>query len=71
MTKVISPQSFLVDEIPCHVKDLHPHHNLTMSEEDSDGTSESRAESLLHDKDEKSGNSLDEGAETEPLSLPL
>ena len=50
--KVIDPQSFLVDGKPSHVKDLHPYHSLTTSEEDSNGTSESEAESLLHnDKD--------------------
>ena len=45
--KIISPQLFLVDRIPCHVKDLCTRPSLTKSEEDFDNTSESGAESLL------------------------
>ena len=64
--KVISPQSFLVDGICCHVKDLHPCHSPTIPEEDSNGTSESGAESLLHDnEDVESDNSLKEQAKAE------
>ena len=73
MTEVVSPQSSLVDRIPCHMKDLHPQHSVTLLEEISDGTpSESKAESLLCDsEDAGSDNSPEEKAEAEPTSMPL
>ena len=73
MTKVISPQSVLVDGVLCHVKDLRPQHKLTSLEKDSYGTpSESEAESLLCDTTEtESDNSLEEGAVVEPPPVPL
>ena len=40
MTKIIRLQSFPVDGIPHHVKDLRPCFSITTSEEDSDDTSE-------------------------------
>ena len=55
VTGVISPQPFLVDGIPRHVKDLCPRFSFTAPEKDSDGTyesdnaSESGAENLLFD----------------------
>ena len=62
MTKIISPQLILVDEILRHVKDLHPHHCVITPEEDSDSTmsSERRAESLVQD----------DGEDSEPDSVP-
>ena len=73
VTKVISPQSVLVDGVPRHVKDLHTQHSLTLLEEDSDGTpSESEAESLLCDtEDTESDDSPEEGAVVEPPPVPL
>ena len=53
------------DRIPRHMKDLRTQHSVTLLEEDSDGTHESEAESLLCD------NSPEEGAEAEPPSMPL
>ena len=51
VTKIINPQSILVDEIPRYVKDLRPRHYVITPEVDSDSTtsSERRAESLLQD----------------------
>ena len=62
MTKIITPQSILVDGIPHHVKDLHPRHCVITLEEDSNSTtsSERRAESLLQDV----------GEDSEPDSAP-
>ena len=56
MTKIHSPQSILVDRIPCHIKDLHPRHCVITPEEDSNSTTspERRAESLLQDDREDS-----------------
>ena len=56
VTKIISPQSILVDGIPCHVKDLRLRHFVITPEEDSDSTttSERKAESLLQDDGEDS-----------------
>ena len=63
MTEVISPQFVLVDGVPCYVKDLPPRYCVTLLEEDSDGTPESEAESLLcGTEDTESDNSLEEGA---------
>ena len=47
VTKIIGPQSILVDGIPRHIKDLHPRHCVITPEEDSDSTTspERRAES--------------------------
>ena len=70
--KIISPQLFLVDRIPCHVKDLCTRPSLTKSEEDFDNTSESGAESLLlEEENTESDNLPEDGAEAEPLSLSL
>ena len=73
MTKVISPKSFLVDGIPCHVRDLHLRHSVNLLEEDFDGTpSETEVESLVCDtEDAESDNSSEEEAEAEPLSMSL
>ena len=73
MTKVISPQSVLVDRVTRHIKDLHLRHSVTSVEEDSDGTpSESKAESILYDtEDTESDNLPDKGAVVEPLPVPL
>ena len=75
VTKIISPQSILVDGIPCHVKDLRPRHCVITSEEDSDSTTstERRAESLLQDDGEDSelDNAPAEEAEAGPHFLPL
>ena len=73
VTKVITPQSILVDGIPGHIKVLHPRHSLTSLEEDSDGTpSDSEAESLLCDtKNTESDDSPEEGAVVEPQPVPL
>ena len=73
VTEVISPQSVLVDGIPCHVKDLRLRHCVTSLEEDSDGTpSESEAESLLCDsEDTVSDDSPEEGDVAEPPLVPL
>ena len=73
VTKIISPQSILVDGIPCHVKDLCPRHCVVTLEEDSDSitSSERRAESLLQDdrKDSEPDSAPTEEAEAGP-SLP-
>ena len=75
VTKIISPQSILVDRIPCHVKDLCPHHCVITPEENSDSTtsSERRAESLLQDdgEDSEPDSAPTEEAEAGPLFLPL
>ena len=73
VTKVISPQSVLVDRVPRHIKDLRPQHSVTSLEEDSDGTpSESETESLLCDtEDTESAGSPEEGAVAEPPLVPL
>ena len=74
MTKIISPQSILVDEIPHHVKDLYPHHCVVILEEDSSTTSsEKRAESLLQDdgEDSEPDSARTEEAEAGPTFLPL
>ena len=73
VTKVISPQSILVDGVPYHVKDLHQRHSVTSMEEDSDGTpSESEAESLLCDTDDtESDDSPEERAMAESPPVPL
>ena len=56
VTKIISPQSIFVDEIPSHIKDLRLCHCVITPEEDSESTtsSEKRAESLLQDDGEDS-----------------
>ena len=56
VTKIISPQSILVDWILRHVKDLCPRYGVITPEEDSDSTmsSDKRAESLLQDNGEDS-----------------
>ena len=75
VTKIISPQSILVDGIPCHVKDLWPRHCVITPEEDSDSTtsSEKRPESLLQDNKEDSepDSAPTEEAEAGPHFLPL
>ena len=75
VTKIISPQSILVDGIPRHVKDLHPHHCVITLEEDSDSTtsSEKRAESLLQDdrEDSEPNSAFTEEAEAGLPFLPL
>ena len=73
VTEVISPQSVLVDGVLRYIKDLRPPHSVTSLEEDSDGTpSESEAESLLCDtEDRESDDSPEEGAVAEPPPVPL
>ena len=78
MTGMISPQSLLVDGIPRHVKDLYPRFSFTVSEKDSDNTSESDnvsesgAESLLFDKESaESDDPPHEEAKAESPFLPL
>ena len=73
VTEMISPQSVLVDEVLCHVKDQRPQHSVTSLEEDSNATlSESEAESLLCDtEDIESDDSPKEGAMAEPPPVPL
>ena len=75
---MISPQSLLVDGIPCHVKDLRPRFSFTAPEKDSNSTSESdnasesRAESLLVDGESAESNGPpQEEAKAESPSLPL
>ena len=62
VTKIISPQSILVDGIPRHVKDLRPRLCVITPEEDSDSTTSSkrRAEGLLQY----------DGEDSEPDSAP-
>ena len=71
MTRMISPQSFLVDGVPRHVKDLRPRFILTASEDDSENRSESGEESLMLDGSEESDDPLLEESEAEPFSQPL
>ena len=73
VTEVISPQSVLVDGVPCHVKDLRPQHCVASLEEDSDGTpSESESESLLCDtKNTESDDSPEEETGVGPPPMPL
>ena len=75
MTKIISPQLILVDEIPCHIKDLRPRHCVITPEEDSDSTTypERRAGSLLQDdgEDSEPDSAPTEGAEVGPSILSL
>ena len=67
--KIISLQSFLVYEIPPHMKDLCLNLSLTPSEEDSDDTSETEAESLLLDEESVESHDLPkEGRSRDTLS---
>ena len=72
MTKIISPQLILVDEIPHHIKDLPPRYCVIMLEVDSAFTtsSERRAESLLQDSGEDSEPESAPTEETEAGSPP-
>lgn len=48
VTGIYSLQSVLVNEIPCHIKDLHPHHRSISSDDDSsDILSENDSSKLL------------------------
>ena len=68
VTKVISPRSIFVDEIPHCMKDLCPRHSVKSLGEDS----ESKAESLLCDnKDIESDDSPEEGAVAAPPPVSL
>ena len=75
VTKIISPQSILVDGIPRHVKDLHPRHCIIPPEKDSNSTtsSERGAESLLQDdgEDSESDSASTKKAQAGPTFLPL
>ena len=75
--EMISLQSLLVDGIPCHVKDLRPRFSFTAPEEnsdsasESDNVSESRAESLLFDRESaESDDPPQEEAEAVSPSCP-
>ena len=59
VTKIINPQSILLDGIPRYIKDLYPRHCVITPEEDSDSTtsSERRAESLLQDDEDSEPDS--------------
>ena len=71
VTKIIDPQTILVEGIPHHIKDLHPRHCVITPEDDSNSTmsSERRAESLLQDdgEDSKPDSAPTEEAEAAPL----
>ena len=73
VTKIISPQSVLIDRVPHHIKALRMQHSLTSLEKDSDGTpSESEAESPLCDtEDTESDDSPEEGTVVETLPMLL
>ena len=61
-----------MDGVTRHIKDMSPQHSVTLLEEDSDGTPESEAESLLCDtKDTESDDSPVEGVVAEPPRMPL
>ena len=67
--KIINPQSFSVNRMARHMKDLYPCHSVNTLEEDSDTTttSKNRVESLLlDDKYMKSGSYSEERTKAEP-----